>query len=74
MEKVFAETPVKRIDFGAISAGSLLEKLPTFWQLQIGGWLLYMVMIYITFLTVAPAGASFRLLEIKVVRAIIGFF
>jgi signal transduction histidine kinase len=73
MEKVLAETPVKRIDLGAISAGSILERLPTFWQLQFGGWMLYLVMIYITFLTVAPEGAFYRLFEIKLFRTIIGF-
>jgi signal transduction histidine kinase len=73
MEKVFAETSLKRIDFGTISAKSLLERLPTFWQLQIGGWAIYLVMIYITFLTVAAEGTLFRLFEIKAIRTIIGF-
>ncbi|HEX8289071.1 MAG TPA: histidine kinase [Pyrinomonadaceae bacterium] len=73
MVKVFAPMSVKKVNLGAVSAGSVLKKLPTFWQLQIGGWLVYLAMIYITFLTVAPEGALYRLFEIKVIRTIIGF-
>lgn len=47
-------------------------KLPSFWTLQISGWLIYMVAIYITFLTVSnnPLG----LVYIKSFRAVVGFF
>ncbi|MBX7172654.1 MAG: histidine kinase [Pyrinomonadaceae bacterium] len=51
----------------------MLEKLKkSFWFLQISGWLIYMVVIYITFLTVAanPLG----LFYIKSFRAVAGFF
>lgn len=49
------------------------KQLPSFWALQIGGWTVYLVMIYITFLSVAAENSFLRLLEIKVVRTIIGF-
>lgn len=45
----------------------------SFWPLQIGGWLVYLVMIYITFLTVAAPENYFRLFEIKGFRTIVGF-
>ncbi|HEX9927388.1 MAG TPA: histidine kinase [Pyrinomonadaceae bacterium] len=45
----------------------------SFWRLQIVGWLLYLVMMYVTFLTVAAEGTLLRLFEIKVIRTIIGF-
>lgn len=44
----------------------------SFWTLQIGGWLIYLVMIYITFLTVTNNFLS--LFQIKTFRAVIGFF
>lgn len=47
--------------------------LKSFWKLQIGGWLIYLVLIYITFLSIAAEGSFLRLLEIKTVRTIIGF-
>ena len=43
----------------------------SFWFLQIGGWLIYMVMIYITFLTVTNNYLS--LFYIKAFRAVVGF-
>jgi two-component system LytT family sensor kinase len=43
----------------------------SFWTLQIGGWLIYMVMIYITFLTVTSNFLS--LFYIKTFRAAAGF-
>jgi hypothetical protein len=50
----------------------VLERVKnSFWALQIGGWLLYMVMIYITFLTVTTNFLS--LFYIKTFRAIVGF-
>lgn len=50
------------------------KQLPSFWTLQTGGWTIYLVMIYITFLSVAAENSFLRLFEIKVVRTIIGFF
>jgi two-component sensor histidine kinase len=43
----------------------------SFWFLQIGGWLIYTVMIYITFLTVTSNFLS--LFYIKTFRAVVGF-
>jgi two-component sensor histidine kinase len=43
----------------------------SFWFLQISGWLIYMVMIYITFLTVS--NNSLGLFYIKSFRAVVGF-
>jgi two-component system, LytTR family, sensor kinase len=47
------------------------KKLPSFWTLQTGGWLIYMVAIYITFLTVS--NNSLNLFYIKSFRAVTGF-
>jgi len=47
--------------------------LPYFWQLQIGGWAVYLVAIYITFLTVVPPSAYVSLLGVKSFRALTGF-
>ncbi len=44
----------------------------SFWFLQISGWLIYMVVIYITFLTVT--GNFLSLFYIKSFRAVVGFF
>jgi hypothetical protein len=50
----------------------VLEKFKnSFWILQIGGWLIYTVMIYITFLTVTSNFLS--LFYIKTFRAVVGF-
>lgn len=49
-------------------------KLPSFWTIQIIGWLVYLVAIYITFLTVAQPDKFLALFYIKAVRAFIGFF
>ena len=54
---------MSKIDFNKIYS--------SFWYLQIGGWLLYMVMIYITFLTVSNNFLS--LFYVKVFRAVVGF-
>ncbi|MCD9186582.1 MAG: histidine kinase [Pyrinomonadaceae bacterium] len=45
----------------------------SFWLFQIGGWLIYFVMIYITFLTIAAEGNFLRLFYLKLFRAFIGF-
>ncbi len=44
----------------------------SFWFLQISGWLIYMVVIYITFLTVTSN--FLNLFYIKSFRAVVGFF
>ncbi len=50
------------------------EKLTnSFWKLQIGGWLIYMFFIYITFLSVARPESFVPLMYIKGFRAVIGF-
>ncbi|HVE56225.1 MAG TPA: histidine kinase [Pyrinomonadaceae bacterium] len=50
----------------------MLERIKnSFWFLQISGWLIYMVMIYITFLTVTTN--SLGLFYIKSFRAVVGF-
>src|SRR5215470_4733885 len=47
--------------------------LSSFWTWQIAGWVLYAIAIYVTFLSVAPEGAMFRLLKLKLFRAVVGF-
>jgi len=54
---------MSKIDFNKIYS--------SFWFLQIGGWLIYAVMIYITFLTVSNNFLS--LFYIKIFRAVVGF-
>ncbi len=49
------------------------DRFLSFWQVQLVGWTLYLVMMYVTFLTVAPEGTLLRLFEIKAIRTIIGF-
>jgi two-component system LytT family sensor kinase len=47
---------------------------PSFWPLQIGGWLAYWVMVVVTFLpTFAPERAVLPLVELKAVRTLAGF-
>ena len=48
-------------------------RLPSFWKIQIGGWLIYLVMLYVTFFSVAPEGSFLRLLAIKGFRTLVGF-
>lgn len=48
-------------------------QLLSFWSLQVIGWSLYAVAMYVTFLTVAAPGALVRLLWIKLFRAAFGF-
>jgi two-component system, LytTR family, sensor kinase len=47
--------------------------LPSFWKIQITGWLVYMVAIYITFLTVVPPANYLSLFYVKSFRALTGF-
>src|SRR5690349_6004218 len=50
------------------------EKLSSFWTIQFIGWIVYFVMIYITFLSVAQPGNFLRLFYIKAFRTLTGFF
>lgn len=52
---------------------NLKERLSSFWTLQLAGWLIYWVMIYVTFLTVVDSEQMLPLLHVKTVRTIIGF-
>lgn len=45
----------------------------SFWRLQIGGWLVYLILIYITFFSVADPDRFFSLFYVKAVRTVIGF-
>lgn len=47
--------------------------LSSFWILQLLGWALYGVLIYITFLTVVPPSGRFMLLQVKISRTVTGF-
>ena len=47
--------------------------LSSFWVLQLIGWALYGVLIYITFLTVVPPSGRFSLLQVKISRTVAGF-
>ena len=48
-------------------------RLPSFWKVQVGGWLVYFVVIYVTFLSVAAEGSYLRLFVIKGFRVLVGF-
>lgn len=50
------------------------NKLPSFWTVQIVGWIVYFVVIYITFLSVAQPGNFLNLFYLKGFRALTGFF
>lgn len=50
------------------------EKLPSFWTIQLVGWIVYFVVIYITFLSVAQPGNFLNLFYLKAFRALTGFF
>src|SRR5687768_15336261 len=49
------------------------KKLPSFWTIQFIGWIVYFVVIYITFLTVAQPANFLNLLYLKGFRALTGF-
>ena len=73
MEQVLTKRPSG--DAGPESAAGpawLFERFPTFWQVQFAGWALYLVMIYVTFLTVAAPGTLYGLFRIKLIRTLIG--
>jgi hypothetical protein len=50
------------------------NKLPSFWTIQLAGWIVYLAVIYITFLTVAQPGNFLNLFYLKGFRALTGFF
>lgn len=49
------------------------DKLPSFWTIQLIGWVVYFVVIYITFLTIAQPENFLNLLVFKGFRALTGF-
>ena len=55
------------------SVDKLKAPLSSFWVLQLIGWALYGVLIYITFLTVVPPSGRFSLLQVKISRTVAGF-
>lgn len=74
MAQVLTKAPVKNFDRKtAITFERLFNRFPTFWQVQLAGWTLYLLMMYVTFLTVAAAGTLFNLFIIKLIRTVIGF-
>lgn len=74
MEETFANAPASSAEtLKEKSLGGLFDRVYSFWQLQIAGWLVYLVMMYVTFLTVAAPGTYGRLFQIKLVRTVIGF-
>jgi len=74
MAHVLSKAPVKNFDRRTtVTFERLFQRFPTFWQVQLAGWTLYLVMMYVTFLTVAPAGTYVNLLIIKLIRTVIGF-
>src|ERR1044071_10242914 len=56
-----------------IKVDKLKARLSSFWVLQLIGWTLYGVLIYITFLTVVPPSGRFGLLQVKISRTVAGF-
>jgi two-component system, LytTR family, sensor kinase len=50
----------------------LKAPLSSFWVLQLIGWAVYGVLIYITFLTVVPPSGRFSLLQVKISRTLTG--
>lgn len=52
----------------------LKKKLPSFWTIQLTGWIVYFVVIYITFLTIAQPENYLNLFFLKGFRALTGLF
>jgi len=50
----------------------LKNRLPSFWSIQLVGWVVYFVVIYITFLTIAQPENFLNLLFLKGFRALTG--
>src|SRR5829696_3682696 len=73
MGRVLTKTAVKGGGRGAAATRAwLFERFPTFWQVQLAGWALYLLMIYVTILTVAAPGTLYGLFRIKLIRTLIG--
>jgi hypothetical protein len=51
----------------------LEKRLPSFWTVQTAGWLIYLVMIYVTFLTVVTPENFLPLFYLKAFRSLVGF-
>jgi len=49
-------------------------KMPSFWTIQLIGWIVYFATIYITFLTIAQPGNFLNLFYLKGFRTLTGFF
>src|SRR5687768_11142394 len=49
------------------------KTLPSFWTIQLAGWIVYFVVIYVTFLTIAQPENFLSLLVFKGYRALVGF-
>jgi two-component system, LytTR family, sensor kinase len=50
------------------------DKIPSFWTIQLIGWILYFAVIYITFLSIAAPEMFLNLFYLKGFRALTGFF
>lgn len=50
------------------------DKLPSFWTIQLVGWVIYLIVIYITFLSIAQPENFLNLFYLKAFRALTGFF
>lgn len=57
-----------------MSALDFKNKMPSFWTIQLIGWIVYFATIYITFLTIAQPGNFLNLFYLKGFRALTGFF
>lgn len=57
---------MKQVDFR--------ERLPSFWTIQLIGWIVYFAVIYITFLSIAAPDMFLSLFYLKGFRALAGFF
>lgn len=51
----------------------LKKRLSSFWTVQTAGWLIYLVMIYVTFLTVVTPENFLPLFYLKAFRSLVGF-
>lgn len=56
-----------------MSKPDIRKILPSFWTIQLVGWIVYFVVIYITFLTIAPPAIYMTLLFLKGFRSLTGF-
>ena len=74
MEQVLAKSPAEAEGRrSSVSFDRLSARFPTFWQVQLAAWSLYLLMMYVTFLTVAQPGTLYGLFVIKLIRTLIGF-